>query len=260
MTLMIAEAAAAAGDFSLGGIWAKMGVFATLVVFILGFMSMVSIGIAVERAIVYFRMRRESVQIVSDLGPMLERRDFAAATAKAKELKVGYLGRILRAGLVAFNSKRHEHEDVAYESVTRALERQTQREVHTLRRGLTTLASVSSLSPFVGLMGTTVGIINSFSDMAEKGSGGLGVVSAGVAEALATTALGLIVAIPALALYNYLQGWVDARSVDMAETANEFLDLVASELKAEALKTQGVQRPSGPSGAVALGKPASVGA
>lgn len=253
---MIAEAATAAGDFSLGGIWDKMGVFATLVVYILGFMSMVSIGIAVERAIVYFRSRRESVKIVSDLGPLLEQRDFATATARAKELKVGYLGRILKAGLVAFNAKRHEHEDVAYESVTRALERQTQREVHTLRRGLTTLASVSSLSPFVGLMGTTVGIVNSFTEMAEKGSGGLAVVSAGVAEALVTTALGLIVAIPALALYNYLQGWVDARSVDMAETSNEFLDLVASELKAEALKVQAIRPTSG----VALDKPATVGA
>lgn len=241
---MIAEAAAAAGDFSLAGIWEKMGVFATIVVYILAIMSVTSIGIAVERVIVYFRSRKESNAAVAALGPLLEARDFAGATELAKKEKVGYLGRVLRAGLIAFNAKRHEHEDVAYESVTRALERQTQREVHTLKRGLTTLASVSSLSPFVGLMGTTVGIVNSFTDMAEKGSGGLAVVSAGVAEALVTTAFGLIVAIPALALYNYLQGWVDTRAVDMAETANEFLDLVASELKAEALRQQGGARPA----------------
>lgn len=252
---MIAEAAAAAGDFSLAGIWEKMGVFATIVVYILAFMSIASIGIAVERVIVFVRSRKESNAAVGALGPMLEARDFAGATAYAKKDKVGYLGRVLRAGLIAFNAKRHEHEDVAYESVTRALERQTQREVHTLKRGLTTLASVSSLSPFVGLMGTTVGIVNSFTDMAEKGSGGLAVVSAGVAEALVTTAFGLIVAIPALALYNYLQGWVDTRAVDMAETANEFLDLVASELKAEALRQQGSARPA----PVASTSPATAG-
>ena len=244
----------AANDFSLGCIWEKMGVFATLVVYILAFMSFVSLGIAVERFIVFLRSRQESAKLVADIGPMLEARDFEGATNRAKSEKVGYLGRVLRAGLVAFNAKRHEHEDVAYESVTRALERQTQREVHTLKRGLTTLASVSSLSPFVGLMGTTVGIVNSFTEMAEKGSGGLAVVSAGVAEALITTAFGLIVAIPALALYNYLQGYVDARAVDMAETANEFLDLVSSELKAEALKQQGIPRP-----APVVSGPATVG-
>ena len=245
-----------AADFSLAGIWEKMGVFATIVVYILAFMSFVSLGIAVERFIVFLRSRQESARLVTEIGPLLEARDFEGATAKAKMEKVGYLGRVLRAGLIAFNSKRHEHEDVAYESVTRALERQTQREQHTMKRGLTTLASVSSLSPFVGLMGTTVGIVNSFTDMAAKGSGGLAVVSAGVAEALVTTALGLIVAIPALALYNYLQGWVDARAVDMAETANEFLDLVSSELKAEAMKQQGIaaQRP-----APVVSGPATVG-
>ena len=248
----------AAGDFSLGGIWDKMGMFATMVVYLLAFMSMVSLSIAAERFIVFLRSKKDSLRIVTEIGPLLEGRDFEAATTLAKAEKVGHLGRVLRAGLVAFNAKRHEHEDVAYESVTRALERQTQREVHTLKRGLTTLASVSSLAPFVGLMGTTVGIVNSFTEMASKGSGGLAVVSAGVAEALVTTAFGLVVAIPALALYNYLQGWVDTRAVDMAETANEFLDFVASELKAESLKGQGLPVRSAP--AVVSETPSTVGA
>ncbi|HET9035430.1 MAG TPA: MotA/TolQ/ExbB proton channel family protein, partial [Myxococcaceae bacterium] len=63
--------------------------------------------------------------------------------------------------------------------------------------------------------------------MALTGSGGLGTVSAGIAEALITTAFGLLVAIPAVMAYNYLQGWVDARAVDISESSNEFLDLVA---------------------------------
>ncbi len=249
-----------ATDFTLSGIWEKMGAFATMVVYILAFMSLASFTIAIERFIVFMRSKKESMKLVSEIGPVLERRDFETATAMAKADKVGYLGRVLRAGLVAFNAKRREHEDVAYESVTRALERQTQREVHSLKRGLTTLASVSSLAPFVGLMGTTVGIVNSFTEMAEKGSGGLAVVSAGVAEALITTAFGLIVAIPALALYNYTSGWVDTRAVDMAETANEFLDLVSSELKADAMRSAGATAAGGGSAPALSSAPAAAGA
>jgi biopolymer transport protein ExbB/biopolymer transport protein TolQ len=86
---------------------------------------------------------------------------------------------------------------------------------------------VGSTAPFVGLLGTTMGIVNAFQLMAAAGSGGLGTISAGIAEALITTAFGLLVAIPAVMAYNFLQGWVDARSVDLSESSNEFLDLVA---------------------------------
>jgi len=77
-----------------------------------------------------------------------------------------------------------------------------------------------------------MGIVNAFQQMALTGSGGLGTVSAGIAEALVTTAFGLLVAIPAVMLYNFLQGWVDARAVDISESSNEFLDVVAKQLAA----------------------------
>src|SRR5581483_1571912 len=118
------------------------------------------------------------------------------------------------------------------ESVARALERQAQREVATLKRGHGVLATVGSTVPFVGLLGTVMGIVNAFQQMAASGSGGLGTVSAGIAEALITTAFGLLVAIPAVMAYNFLQGWVDARGIDMSESSNEFLDVVAKKLDA----------------------------
>jgi biopolymer transport protein ExbB/biopolymer transport protein TolQ len=117
--------------------------------------------------------------------------------------------------------------DVAVESVARALERQAAREVQVFKRGLGVLATVGSTAPFIGLLGTVMGIVNSFQMMAASGSGGLGTVSAGIAEALITTAFGLLVAIPAVMAFNFLQGWVDARSVDISESSNEFLDLVS---------------------------------
>jgi biopolymer transport protein ExbB/biopolymer transport protein TolQ len=122
--------------------------------------------------------------------------------------------------------------EATVESVARALERQAQREVQSLKRGLNLLATVGSTAPFVGLLGTVMGIVNAFQQMAISGSGGLGTVSAGIAEALVTTAFGLLVAIPAVMLYNFLQGWVDARAVDISESSNEFLDVVAKQLGA----------------------------
>jgi biopolymer transport protein ExbB/TolQ len=154
---------------------------------------------------------------------------------------IGYLGRVIRAGLLAYKTTsvfkptgHHEgHQAVSelcFESVARALERQAARETQVLKRGIAILATVASTAPFVGLFGTVIGIINSFNSMAASGSGGLGTVSAGIAEALGTTAVGLFVAIIAVVAYNVLQGWVDARAVDVSESSNEFLDVVARTL------------------------------
>jgi biopolymer transport protein TolQ len=100
------------------------------------------------------------------------------------------------------------------------------------------LGTVSSTAPFVGLLGTVIGIVTAFQQMAATGAGGLATVSAGIAEALVTTAIGLLVAIPAVFAFNYLQGWVDARAVDIAESSNEFLDLVARHLRANDLRAK----------------------
>lgn len=219
-------------DFSFSELWGHMGFFAKLILILLVLMSVFSLVVIGERAIAYMKTRKESMQWVGELAGPLSANDLAGASEKLKgQDKIGHLGRVVKAGLDAFAARHHEDEDVAFESVSRALERQTQREVHGMKRGLGGLASVSALAPFVGLLGTVVGIVNSFTQMAASGSGGLAVVSAGVAEALVATAAGLFVAIPALGAYNYLQGWVDSRAVDMSETANELLDIVASELR-----------------------------
>lgn len=226
------QAANQAMEFTIEGLWDSMGLFAKLIVVTLLLMSVLSMIVMVERLLLYIKTKKESQRFAGNVAALLERRDLASAAEKGKAKDIGYLGRVVRAGLNTYLSSKHEEEDLAFESVMRAMERQSQREVHTMRKGLSMLASVSSLAPFVGLLGTVVGIVNSFSTMAEKGSGGLAVVSAGVAEALVTTATGLFVAIPALAVYNAMQGWVDARAVDMAESSNEVLDVVARVLSA----------------------------
>lgn len=213
-------------DFSLGHLWSQMGIFAKLIVITMLIMSVASLLVMFERIVVYLRSGSESVKFAEKMGQLLATGDVTAAAAAGVTKNVGHLGRTINAGLVAFKTAPND-KDVAIESVARALERQAAREVQSFKRGLGVLATVGSTAPFIGLLGTTMGIVNAFQQMAAAGSGGLGTISAGISEALITTAFGLLVAIPAVMAFNFLQGWVDARSVDLAESSNEFLDVVS---------------------------------
>ncbi|MFO0761630.1 MAG: MotA/TolQ/ExbB proton channel family protein [Byssovorax sp.] len=242
-------------DFTLTGLWAHMGLFARGIVIVMAIMSVVSLVVAGERLVLFLRGRDESRAFAQKMGKLLADGDLEAAAETKLGKDIGYLGRVISAGLAAFaqtakvatsgeKAKKGKdgkvarakitNADLVFESVARALERQGQRESASMKRGLAVLATVSATAPFVGLLGTVMGIVNAFTLMAASGSGGLGTVSAGIAEALVTTAFGLLVAIPAVMLYNFLQGWVDARTVDIAESSNEFLDVVARELSERA--------------------------
>lgn len=212
-------------DFSLGHLWASMGLFAKFIVLTMAVMSVASLVVMFERIVVYMRSSSESVAFAQKMAQVLSNGDVNAAANAGLTKNVGHLGRTINAGLTAFRSS-PANKDVAVESVARALERQAAREVQSFKRGLGVLATVGSTAPFVGLLGTTMGIVNAFQQMAAAGSGGLGTVSAGISEALITTAFGLLVAIPAVMAFNFLQGWVDARAVDISESSNEFLDVV----------------------------------
>jgi biopolymer transport protein ExbB/biopolymer transport protein TolQ len=225
-------------QFTLTDLWHHMGLFAKGIVIVLGIMSLASLIVFFERLFVSLKSRSASQSFALRVGPILAKGDLddAAATVKPKA-EIGYLGRVIRAGLTAYQSSAparlpapQEEREAVVDSVARALERQGQREVISLKRGYGLLATVGSTAPFVGLLGTVMGIVNAFQSMALSGSGGLGTVSAGIAEALITTAFGLLVAIPAVMGYNYLTGWIDARSIDIAESSNEFLDIVAKRL------------------------------
>ena len=100
-------------------------------------------------------------------------------------------------------------------------------ESRSCRRGLALLATVGSTAPFIGLFGTVAGIVNAFREMAVSGQGGLGTVSSGIAEALVTTALGILVAIPALWLYNAATAKVADLLILLECASTEFIDLCA---------------------------------
>ncbi len=214
-------------QFTLDELWQHMGLFARLVVAVMGVMSIASLFVMGERLVFFMRSAGESKAFAAKVAQLIQGEGgISAAASGSYGDRRGHLGRVIAAGLAAFKTAPAD-KDAATESVARALERQASREVQTLKRGLGLLATVGSTAPFVGLLGTVMGIVTAFQKMAETGSGGLGTVSAGIAEALVTTAFGLLVAIPAVMGFNFLQSWVDGRAIDIAESSNELLDVIA---------------------------------
>jgi biopolymer transport protein ExbB len=229
-------------DFTLVGLWHEMGPIARGVVVILLVMSMYALGITVERFFSLRKGRRLSLLYVRSVAPLV------TATGRLREavgLDSRFAGspvaRVIGAGLKewartteAEKARVAKAPDTRFEradAVARTLERVKERELASLRRGLPVLATVSSSAPFVGLFGTVGGIITAFQKLADpaKGGGGIGTVSAGIAEALITTAVGLAVAIISVWFYNYFIARIDDITVDIDETASELVDSVLRE-------------------------------
>jgi biopolymer transport protein ExbB/biopolymer transport protein TolQ len=93
-----------------------------------------------------------------------------------------------------------------------------------MKRGLSALATIGSTAPFVGLFGTVVGILNAFKGIANSKATGLSAVAGGIAEALVTTAFGLLVAVPAVWAYNYFTNKVEAFDVEMDNSSMELIN------------------------------------
>ena len=211
-------------QFTLVELWGHMGLFAKGIVVVLFIMSIGSLVVAAERFIVLRRSNGESKAFAGRMSTVLADGDLDAAADTKLGSDVGHLGRVIKAGLGAYKTAPPGDNDLTFESVARALDRQSAREVQTLRKGSGLLATVGSTAPFVGLLGTVMGIVNAFQSMAASGSGGLGTVSAGIAEALITTAFGLFVAVPAVWAYNYFAGKVEGFNVEMDNSSSELLD------------------------------------
>jgi biopolymer transport protein ExbB/TolQ len=221
-------------DFTLVGLWHEMGFMARTVVVVLLAMSAYSLSISIERLLSYRKGRALSRLYIEALAPLaeggarlpeavgLEKKFVGAPVATVVGAGVAEYGKSLAKGPGAASAF-----DVA-EAVNRTMERVKERELAGLRRGLPVLATVASSAPFVGLFGTVGGIITAFQKLADptKGGGGIGTVSAGIAEALITTAVGLGVAIITVWFYNYFQARLDDITIDIDETASELVDSI----------------------------------
>jgi biopolymer transport protein ExbB/TolQ len=223
-------------EFDFKSMWLLMGPIPRGVVVILLMMSVFAVGITVERLIAFRRGRARSVGYIGALQPLM------AAPGRLREA-VGLderwrgspVARVIGVGIKEYAEGLDElgpeaadpaELELVVHGVSRSMERIKDRELANLRRGLPFLATVSSSAPFVGLFGTVFGIITAFRHMANPtgGGGGLAQVSAGIAEALLTTAVGLAVAIVSVWFYNFFTTKVDDFTVDVDETAGEVLD------------------------------------
>jgi biopolymer transport protein ExbB/TolQ len=225
-------------SFDLVHMWKAMGPFATFIAIVLALMSVYSLGVMAERTVTFARARKASRQYAEALRELLPSARFADAVELSRKLSRGHLPRVLglaieeySRGLEALKSPgpRDLGSFDVIAAVNRAVERSSLRTVNDLRRGLGALATIGSTAPFVGLLGTVAGIITAFQAMAATGSGGLGSVSEGIAEALVTTAFGLLVAIPAVMMFNYLTNQVEDMQVDITDSATELVDFFMKE-------------------------------
>ena len=228
-------------DFSLTHIWGQMGTVAKGVVITLVIMSILAIGVTVERFVTFRKSKVQSIGYIGSLLPLvssqgrlreavgLDQRWQSSPVAKVIGSGINEFVRGVE-GLGAKASDAAEFEMVV-DGASRMMERVKERQLAGMRKGIPLLATIASSAPFVGLFGTVFGIITAFQSMGDpsKGSGGIATVAAGIAEALIATAVGLGVAIVSVWFYNYFIAKIDDVTIDLDETAGEVLDSMTRE-------------------------------
>src|SRR5436189_2324782 len=208
-------------------LWKAMGWVARAVVVILFIMSGWSFGVMIDRYMAFNAARKQSRAFAPAVAGALRDGKIDEAIKVAERNKKSHLAKVVTAGLMEFRAHQ-DSSDIPGETIEaskRALER-TEAIVHAeLKRGLGGLATIGSTAPFVGLFGTVVGIINAFREITSQGGRtGIGAVAGGISEALVTKAVGLAVAIPAVMMFNYLTGRVEAFDVEMYNASSGVID------------------------------------
>lgn len=227
-----------APSFTLSGMWAQMGIFAKLVLIVLVLQFIITAIMGIERFIVYGKAKKQSIRYIMMLRNFLNERKLEEAVAAVKQNPDSPIAKVVGAGMDEYLQgmealQEEGPEDVGdfdiVDAVNRQMERTKERETANLKKGLALIATTGSTAPFVGLLGTVVGIINSFQGLAGDGGGGLSSVAGGISEALIATAVGLLVAIPAVMIYNYFNSRVEGFQIDMNDVASEVINFVLKE-------------------------------
>jgi len=215
-------------QFGLIEMWQAMGPVAKGVSILLIALSIVSLYLFVERQLVFRRARSKSRQIAPKLADLLKKGQIkdALTLSTKKENRGSHLARVTAAGIQEFLEGKEANISLEeqIETAQRGCERASTIFSQELKRGLSTLATIATSAPFIGLFGTISGIINAFRGMALTGSGGIGAVAGGIAEALVTTAFGIGVAIIALWCYNSLNSKLEVYDAEMSNTTSQILD------------------------------------
>jgi biopolymer transport protein ExbB/TolQ len=212
-------------NLNLFRIWLEMGPLVRIVVAVLTIQGVACLTVVIDRIVVLFRSRARSRAFASQANALLEARDHKKLLEVARGAK-GHLAALMDTGIYTYLKNRGvgERHEKAVELTRRALDRRQEELGSELNRGLSILASTGSTAPFVGLLGTVLGIINAFRAIAETGSGGLGTIGAAIGEALVVTGYGLVIAIPTVLAFNWLTGKVTKYETGLAIAAGELVD------------------------------------
>lgn len=246
-------------QFNIAEAWQHMGIPAIVVAAVLLVMGLASLTVFVERLVTLRRSGAASRRFAGTMGAHLETGDFDAILTEAEKYKRSHLARVVSACLSTCRHTLHTPGASGMTPFDRAqasMERFMEQTGTELRRGMSVLASVGSVAPFVGLLGTVLGIITAFQGIAATGSGGLSSVSAGIAEALIETALGLAVAIPAVLAFNYLSTIIAREELGLHHASSHTLErwaerMAGSATPAPLMEGSNIKRASGRRGAQA---------
>jgi biopolymer transport protein ExbB len=207
-------------------LWESMGWLAKGVVGILVLLSAYSISVMIERWVTYRQARKQSRLFTPAVAECLKDGKIDEAIALGEQYNKSHLAKVLISGLheLQAHSKSQDIPGEIIESSKRALDRATAIAIEDLKRGLGGLATIGATAPFVGLFGTTVGIINAFTGMKTEETAGIAAVAGGIAEALVATAIGLFVAVPAVWAFNYFTNRVETFTVELDNSSSELID------------------------------------
>jgi biopolymer transport protein ExbB/TolQ len=211
----------------------QIGVIAMCVILTLLAMSVLSVAIIVERLWVYRRVASQSRQCALEaarllrIGNLREAQELSRKTA----LRDSHVARLLHAGLREWEQEDIVDDETRLETARTAIRHAASETLGDMRRGLGALGTIASTAPFVGLFGTTFGIINAFAAMSQTGSTTMTSISAGISEALITTAFGLFVAIPAVWAYNALGGRVERFAGEMERSGDQLVLFLARRIR-----------------------------
>jgi biopolymer transport protein ExbB/biopolymer transport protein TolQ len=194
------------------------------VIIVLLIMSIYSVAIMLERYLTFNAASKQSRLFVPRVSEKLRAAQLEDAIELSKSFRRSHLAVVLNSGLQEIAAQSSDRTDRRMRKAKRALKRAIAIKSTELRRGLSGLATIGSTAPFVGLFGTVIGIIDAFQTMNNEQTAGFSAVAGGISEALVATAFGLVVAIPAVWMFNYFTNRVHVFEVEMINSGDELID------------------------------------
>src|SRR2546428_9653934 len=203
-----------------------VGIFGGAVMVCLALLSVFSVGMIIDKHRRFSSASRQSEKFKAEFKKFLHGGHVQDLIDAGRLHQNSYVAQVVSAGIIEYDGVRQSGGDpvASLELVTSAIRDSISETLIQLKGGLRVLATIGSTAPFIGLFGTVVGIINAFRSIAATGSGGMSVVSGGIAEALVSTALGIFVAIPAVVAFNHFTGKIETFHVEMNRASSQLVN------------------------------------